>query len=85
MDGMPGEAVGTGTMRDLMEEPSLSSAVLGFYHAVNWQDPFLVAVLSWHAVCILYLVAFWRNTEALLGLWFTQCMRPSGAGALHGC
>eukprot|EP00011_Vannellida_sp_DIVA3-517-6-12_P011818 CAMPEP_0114622126 /NCGR_PEP_ID=MMETSP0168-20121206/9581_1 /TAXON_ID=95228 ORGANISM="Vannella sp., Strain DIVA3 517/6/12" /NCGR_SAMPLE_ID=MMETSP0168 /ASSEMBLY_ACC=CAM_ASM_000044 /LENGTH=172 /DNA_ID=CAMNT_0001833341 /DNA_START=183 /DNA_END=701 /DNA_ORIENTATION=- len=64
----------TGTLRDLLEQPSFTSAVLGFYHAVCWTDPFVVVVLSWHVLCLAYLVLCWRNTEALLGLWFTQLM-----------
>ena len=56
-----------------LEEPSFYNVVLGFYHAVDWQEPFILCILVFHVICYLTFLLLRKKTIVQLLLWFLSC------------
>ena len=52
-----------------LSKPTFKSAVLGFYHAVTWSEPWVVGLLTFHA-CLAVLVIASRHLPTLQGALF---------------
>ena len=53
---------------------TMSEAIRGFVAAIDWTEPWIVAVVSAHVICLSFIVAF-RKVRILLLFWtgFDAC------------
>lgn len=53
----------------LLEESSFTSVVLGFYHAVDWSEPWIIGILVFHFCCYLLFLLLRKKDVAQMLLW----------------
>ena len=69
--------------KEILVAPSFRDAVLGFYHAVRWDEPWIMALLSLHACMLLLAVATRRRPNFQIGMLLTLCAAVWGAQYLN--
>eukprot|EP00940_MAST-03C_sp_MAST-3C-sp2_P001020 g1020.t1 len=64
-------------------EWSFSETVIGFYHAVNWQQSWLRGLLLGHLILLATILYTRRNLNAQIGFFLFICVAASGAERLN--
>ena len=55
------------------EEPSFYSNAMGFYHAVDWKEPWIRAILCFHVILLILAVATRKYSTFQFGLIVAIC------------
>ena len=55
------------------EEPSFYSNAMGFYHAVDWKEPWIRAILCFHAILLVVVIVTRKYSTFQFGLIVAIC------------
>lgn len=65
-----------------MEQPA-TDVFMGFVHAVNWQEPLIVVIVTWHVLALLGAIATARHIYLHASLFVILCLLVLGAQPLN--
>ena len=59
--------------KDVLVQPSFRDAVVGFYYAVRWNEPWIVGLLGLHACALILAVATRRRPNFQIAMLLALC------------